>query len=74
MHQSYLSYSSPSVQLFWANNVLLHLYATRCQTASLSSPVVLRGCIELAKEYQGIAKVAVGSPFCRFIPKFFSNR
>lgn len=37
----------------------------------LSSPVVLCGGVELAQEYQGIAKVTVGSPLCRFVPKFF---
>lgn len=37
----------------------------------LSSPVVLCGRVELAQEYQGIAEVTVGSPLCRFVPKFF---
>lgn len=36
-----------------------------------SSPVVFSGRAELAKEYQGIAEVTVGSPLGRFVPKFF---
>lgn len=61
-----------------SGDVIMHLYFSRmCHFSfsplevGLSSPVVLCGGVELAQEYQGIAKVTVGPPLCRFVPKFF---